>query len=411
MDDLAALYDACKPAAFDLNGETVFNDTYCKAKEMDLDAFSTLYDPHSLGILECVSRGMIWEFSPGITEMELQRLNVYGEHVPSHSDSVARFLMFARTGKGDFIKPHKHTPRNENMVGSLVVVLPTRHEGGQFVLRRRRNDSELQEWTFDFAHAFATATEPLVCFVAFFGCVQHEVLPITSGYQVTLTYGLYQKQPHPNASYIPTSFHERLKKALVEIVNDKSTLPEGGYLGCDLAHKYDYSVDEPVNALLDQLQGVDQILVVICEELGLPHSLTLFYRDLCGKNINLIARGKNVFRRAPWGWKGEAEFLMASLPEESTIEDVEGVELVGHPFDRSVIEDESKYEYEDLRFFRPFYRDPVTKMLEIRRSSSVEVEIPWVYDIDSEGTLEHIRAHARMLIALDPVASREELVL
>jgi len=297
------------------------------------------------------------------------------------------------------------------MVGSLVVALPTRHEGGQFVLRRRREDSEPQEWTFDFADAFATATEPLVCFVAFFGHVQHEVLPVTSGYQVALTYGLYQKHPHSNASYIPTSFHERLKKALIEIVNDKSTLPEGGYLGWGLAHKYDYSQDEPINALLDQLQGADQILAMICDDLGLPHSLTLFYRDLCGKNINLIARGKNVFRRTPWGRMDESKFLMDSLPEESTIEDVEGVELVGHPFDRSVIEDKSESEYEDLQFLRPFYGDPVTKILEIRRASSVEIEIPWAYCIDSEATVEYIRAHAHMLIALDPVTSREELVL
>ncbi|KAI9464714.1 hypothetical protein HD554DRAFT_1250070 [Boletus coccyginus] len=72
--------------------------------------------------------------NPGITEIKLHELHVYGEQFPSHPGSVAWFLMFVRTGKGDFVKPRKHMPRDESMVGSLVVVLPTRHEGGQLVI-------------------------------------------------------------------------------------------------------------------------------------------------------------------------------------------------------------------------------------------------------------------------------------
>jgi len=68
-DNLAALYDACKPAVFSLNGETVFNNAYHKAKEMDLDTFSTLFDPHSLRILECVSRVLLRKRGPSITDI------------------------------------------------------------------------------------------------------------------------------------------------------------------------------------------------------------------------------------------------------------------------------------------------------------------------------------------------------
>ena len=73
------------------------------------------------------------------------------------------------------------------MFGSLVVILPTLYEGGQFVFRQGE-----KEWTIDFTDGLAAAAEPLVSFVAFFGDIEHEVLPITSGCRVTLTYNLYR---------------------------------------------------------------------------------------------------------------------------------------------------------------------------------------------------------------------------
>lgn len=37
-------------------------------------------------------------------------------------------------GPGQFFKPHKDTERNDEMVGTLVVVLPSRHKGGSLVV-------------------------------------------------------------------------------------------------------------------------------------------------------------------------------------------------------------------------------------------------------------------------------------
>ena len=56
-----------------------------------------------------------------------------------------------REGPGSFFKAHKDTPRGENMFGSLVVVFPTRHEGGALQLRHKG-----QEWTFDSAAITST---------------------------------------------------------------------------------------------------------------------------------------------------------------------------------------------------------------------------------------------------------------
>lgn len=48
-------------------------------------------------------------------------------------------------GAGGFFKAHKDTPRSEDLLGSLAVVLSIRHEGGELVLRHGE-----ESWTFDF---------------------------------------------------------------------------------------------------------------------------------------------------------------------------------------------------------------------------------------------------------------------
>ncbi|KAH0832276.1 hypothetical protein J3R83DRAFT_13269 [Lanmaoa asiatica] len=325
-DDLAALYAACKPAHFGRNKETVLDDTYRKAKKIDLDSFSMPFDLHSLGILEQVSSGLLTgKRGPGITEMELYKLNVYGE--------------------GDFFKPQQDTPRSESMVGSLVVVLPTQHEGGRLVLRQGT-----QEWILDFADKLSAATDPLVCFVAFFGDVGHGVLPITSGYRVTLTYNM------------------RLKKVLVNFINDKSTLPQGGYLGCGLVHEYVYDADQPINALLDHLKGADQVLAMICEELGLQHSLTLLYRGLGYEDMHLIAREAIDLGFCSSDSSDETgQELLGSALWNTTIDNIEGVEIIGHLFNHEVL---------DVCALRRFYRNPTTKILEIWPVSSVNPMSP-----------------------------------
>ncbi|KAJ4500203.1 hypothetical protein C8R41DRAFT_752533 [Lentinula lateritia] len=36
--------------------------------------------------------------------------------------------------EGSFFKPHRDTPRGPNMFGSLVIIFPTTHEGGELIL-------------------------------------------------------------------------------------------------------------------------------------------------------------------------------------------------------------------------------------------------------------------------------------
>ena len=72
-----------------------------------------------------------------------------------------------------------------DMFGSLVLVFPTPHEGGALMLRH-----EGKEWTFDAARVLSATSHyalKRVAYIAFFSDVEHEVLPVTSGYRVTST--------------------------------------------------------------------------------------------------------------------------------------------------------------------------------------------------------------------------------
>jgi hypothetical protein len=311
------------------------------------------------------------------------------------------FIVLTQThcvaGKGDFFKAHKGTPRGQDMFGSLVGVLPTQHEGGQFVLRQGE-----KEWTLDFTDRFVSAIEPSVCFVAFFGDTEHEVLPVTSGYRVTLTYNLYHKPIHPSTSSIPTPFQIKLKQALVDLVNDKSTLPDGGYLGFGLVHEYVHTGRDLLDPLSSQLKGSDRALADLCHQLGLRYYFRLFYREITDAHVNLIATKELDVDGGNMHYESQSSDYLRQALDGLTNEQVEGVVFFGgHKIDSRTLED---YGYSWLN---PFYRAPVTEVLEITpMKSSVDVKTPFLaYGNESE--LDYFYGTACMLIAVEPTESRD----
>ena len=333
-------------------------------------------------------------------------------------------LFFA--GKGDFFKAHKDTPRGQDMFGSLVVVFPTAHEGGQFVLRQAE-----KKWTLDFADKIATTTEPSVCFMAFYGDLEHEVLPVTSGYRVTLTYNLYHKPIHPGASFIHTPFHLKLKQAFVDLINDPSKLPDGGYLGFGLMHQYVYTREDLLAPVMAQLKGSDRALADVCDALGLRYSLRLLYRDVGRPQLNLLTtEAIDVDGTYAESWRG---YLKQALEELEAVT-VEGIVLVerGDDWDFHLIE-EDEDEDEDMdeededmdeededkedededgleegeEFLKPFFKKPATKVLEITpMRSSVDAMSP-VMTYGNEPELEHFYGTACMVVELGPAAARQ----
>ncbi len=84
-------------------------------------------------------------------------------------------------GPGQFFASHQDSERADDMVGSLVVELPSRHEGGAFVVEHR-GEKKI------FRGAARGATD--LSLLAFYADCHHEVKPVDSGYRITLTYHL-----------------------------------------------------------------------------------------------------------------------------------------------------------------------------------------------------------------------------
>lgn len=80
--------------------------------------------------------------------------------------------------KGQFFLPHQDSEKDDAMVGTLVVSLPSVHTGGELVIDHAGEST-----------AYRASKEELT-FVAFYADCPHQVTPVRSGYRVTLTFNL-----------------------------------------------------------------------------------------------------------------------------------------------------------------------------------------------------------------------------
>lgn len=107
--------------------------------------------------------------------------------------------------KGDFFKPHQDTEKTDNMVATLVIILPSNHEGGELIIDHcgekkifKSNDPKLNK---------------LLC-IAFYADCYHEVKEVTSGHRVSLTYNLILENYSGNLqSLSEPNFNSRLEIA------------------------------------------------------------------------------------------------------------------------------------------------------------------------------------------------------
>ena len=91
-------------------------------------------------------------------------------------------------GKGSFFREHRDTEKDDGMFGTLVIVLPSPHDGGELVIRHGDREVPLDLRANDPGEA---------CFAAFYADCRHEVKPVVSGYRLTLVYNLLRQGSRP----------------------------------------------------------------------------------------------------------------------------------------------------------------------------------------------------------------------
>lgn len=103
--------------------------------------------------------------------------------------------------RGGFFLPHRDSEKRRGMVGSLIVMLPSRFGGGELIVR---HDSDTVRCAFEQAAAGERSQ-----YAAFYADCLHEVRNVTRGVRVCLSYNLCLKatrrqsnQQHPQAALV-----------------------------------------------------------------------------------------------------------------------------------------------------------------------------------------------------------------
>ena len=201
------LLEACSVASYEHKGKDVVDKSYRNAFKLEPDDFTTSFQICSTPILQEIQS--IISTVVGL-KADLYKLNTYAS--------------------GGFFKAHVDTPRSERMFGSLVVCLPTHFSGGELILHHQEEEIKY-DWS-----STATDTSSKLHWAAFFSDIEHEVLPVSEGYRVTLTYNLsyHSKSTESTFDVKKYSFYKFLQSTLSNPV----FMCDGGVLGFNSYYLY-----------------------------------------------------------------------------------------------------------------------------------------------------------------------------
>ncbi|KAK4549812.1 hypothetical protein LTR36_005113 [Oleoguttula mirabilis] len=183
---------------------------------------------------------------------ELYKLNVY-------------------SGPHGLFKPHVDTPRSDMQIGSLVVCLPVPFEGGALAVRHQG-----QEVVHDWSAGMCADNKMVIQWAAFYSDCEHEVLKVTAGHRITLTYNLFLtpgtgllagKALSLQPSQLPLSQQMKVSCATPEF------MPQGGYIGFMLTHGYPHTHKDLHHFVPNMLKGSDIVLYEAMHAVGLSSAL------------------------------------------------------------------------------------------------------------------------------------------
>ncbi|KAL1684029.1 hypothetical protein EV122DRAFT_200142 [Schizophyllum commune] len=268
---LQALSDGCRPVTTDSGRTNVKNERYRLPREMDSSDIGTQLDLEDLRLSEHLTADLLSngsEVKPRFI-CRLDKLNVYG--------------------KGSFFKARKNTSPRENMLGSLLVVFPTPHEGGTIILRDKG-----EEWPLNSTPKISGNGKPHICFVVFPSGLEHEITTVTSGHLVTLIYELYldtkstapplklSRQIDPPDDSALSKVGQELKSMFNDFLRRPDFLPSGGFIGFGLRFMYGLNNSTSMTRLAGNLKGYDATIKQVCDELNLGNKLFVHYAASAG---------------------------------------------------------------------------------------------------------------------------------
>ncbi|KAL7625336.1 hypothetical protein AAE478_004552 [Parahypoxylon ruwenzoriense] len=158
--------------------------------------------------------------------------------------------------EGSFFKSHKDSEKAPGMIATLVICLPSKHDGGGVHLSHAGKSYVFEtDKTSDFG----------LTSLAWFSDVTHEIEPLRSGYRLVLTYNVLQV----GGTRMSASVVGKQSSQLRSLLEKWRSGPEK--LVYKLEHKYTQS-----SLSLNNLKGRDRAVCQCLYEVGLETEFTIF---------------------------------------------------------------------------------------------------------------------------------------
>ena len=211
--------------------------------------------PYGKGTQTLVDTGVrrVWEMDPAhfeltnpkwealiasILEEVQQRLGLEECKLSAH---LYKLLLYE---KGSFFLPHRDGERLNAMVATLIVALPSAHEGGELVVRHEGREHEI---------AFPGAASGLeLSYAAFYADCPHEVRPLRGGYRLCLVYNVTLTRPRRRKRLGAPSYGA-VAARVAELLGTWREADETQKRVVTLEHRYTQD-----GLTLDKLKGVDR---------------------------------------------------------------------------------------------------------------------------------------------------------
>ncbi|GBU10173.1 hypothetical protein AwWohl_13110 [Gammaproteobacteria bacterium] len=148
-------------AKFGLREQTLLDKTIRNTQEIHADQLDVQYD-------EEVLEQMLLKIRDSL-------------NLPKHSRLIPHLHNLLIYREGQFFKPHQDSEKVPRMIATMVVVLPSAHIGGALLVHHGKLSREFTS---------ENLAEKNIKVAAFYADCPHEVLEVTKGYRVALTYNL-----------------------------------------------------------------------------------------------------------------------------------------------------------------------------------------------------------------------------
>lgn len=220
-----ALIKLCRQAPYGKGTETVIDTDVRRVWELDPKQFQLTHAKWNelvSSIVKDVQEAL------GLTDQKL----------------VARLYKLLVYEEGGFFLPHRDGEKLDRMVATLVIGLPSVHDGGELIVSHEGRQDKIV------LRGAASGHE--LSYAAFYADCRHEIRPVLSGYRLCLTYNLTLAKSR-GRKVIAAPSYGSTTSAIGELLSDWGSQADSEKLAVTLEHRYTQE-----GLTIDKLKGIDR---------------------------------------------------------------------------------------------------------------------------------------------------------